>query len=139
MERTVFQDIIERTIPADIVFETDAILAFLDIRPVTKGHTLVIPKRSARDIFSLEEEDAAHLMQALVIVSRAVREATEAPAVNVISNNGFEAGQEVLHLHFHIIPRFQRGEFQPLPHTSYKDAAESAAVARAIQDACSGA
>ena len=136
MERTVFQDIIERTIPADIVFETDNVLAFLDISPVAKGHTLVIPKRPVQDIFSLSDDDAAHLMRAIATVSRAVRQATKAPAVNVISNNGFEAGQEVMHLHFHIIPRVRRGEFQPLPHTTYSDDKESESYRRAIQDAC---
>ncbi|MDE0243667.1 MAG: HIT domain-containing protein [Candidatus Kaiserbacteria bacterium] len=135
-ERTIFQDIIEKKIPADIVFETNDVLAFLDIAPVAKGHTLVIPKHPVQDIFSLSDSDAAHLMQAIVTISRAVRTATKAPSVNVISNNGFEAGQEVLHLHFHIIPRVRRGEFQPLPHTTYADSEESASFAKAIHDAC---
>ena len=135
MEPTIFQRIIDKTVPADIVLETDRVLAFLDIKPVAKGHTLVIPKIPARDIFSLSDRDADHLMRAIVLVSRGVRRATRAPGVNVISNNGSEAGQEVFHLHFHIIPRFGRDEFHPLPRASYDDG-EQSSYARLIKDAC---
>ena len=132
MSETIFQKIIAGEVPADKVYETDRVLAFLDINPVHKGHTLVIPKVVVQDIFTLTDEDASHLMRAIVLVSRAVRKATDAPGVNVISNNGAAAGQEVFHLHFHIIPRFERGEFHPLPHTAYDNDDERAEYVRKI-------
>ena len=135
MSETIFQKIIAGEVPADKVYETDQVLAFLDIKPVHKGHTLVIPKVAVQDIFTLGEEDAAHLMQAIVVVANAVRKATDAPGVNVISNNGAVAGQEVFHLHFHVIPRFKRGEFHPLPHTAYENDEERAEYVRKIVSA----
>ena len=135
MEETVFQNIIDRKVPADIVYETDTVLAFLDIQPVHKGHTLVIPKTLVPDIFTLGDDDAAHLMRALVRVAGAVRKAVAAAGINVIGNNGAAAGQKVFHLHFHVIPRFDKGEFNPLPHTAYEDDRERAMYAQQIADA----
>ena len=134
METTLFQKIIDREIPANIVHETDTILAFLDINPVNKGHTLVIPKTPARDIHELTDSDAADLMRAIVKVANAVKKFTNAPGINVISNNGAAAGQEVFHLHFHIIPRFSRDEFKPIPHTAYENEEEKTRYATKIAD-----
>lgn len=136
MEKTIFQSIIDRDIPADIVFETEHVLAFLDIQPTTKGHTLVIPKQPTKDIFSLTDAAAPHLMRAITTVARAVQKATAAPGINIIANNGAAAGQVIFHLHFHLIPRFDRKEFQPLPHTSYRNDEERLSYASAIRDAC---
>ncbi len=135
MEETIFQKIIAGEVPADKVYETDAVLAFLDINPNNKGHVLVVPKRPARDIHGLADEDAGDLMRAIVTVSNAVKKATGAPGINVIANNGSEAGQEVFHLHFHIIPRFNRKEFAPPPHISYVNDDERAAMAKKIAEA----
>ena len=132
MEETIFQKIIRGEVPAEKVYETDQVLAFLDIKPVHKGHTLVIPKTPVRDIFDLGDDDAGHLMRAIVRVANAVKQVTEAPGFNVVANNGAAAGQEVFHLHFHIIPRFEEGEFHPLPHTAYRDDAERATYAQNI-------
>lgn len=131
---TIFSKIISGSIPADKVYETEKVLAFLDILPSVKGHTLVIPKKQIRDIFELEGEDAKDLMEAIVKVSNAVKEATGAKGVNIISNNGSEAGQEVFHLHFHVIPRFKREEFPKLPHKSYESEKEKANFAKNISD-----
>ena len=135
MTETIFQKIIAGEVPADKVYETDQVLAFLDIKPVHKGHTLVIPKMAVQDIFSLGDDDAAHLMRAIVAVANAVKQATDAPGVNIVSNNGSAAGQEVFHLHFHIIPRFEKGEFHPFPHTTYESDDERAEYARRIMSA----
>ena len=134
MEETIFQKIIKGDIPADKVYETEQVLAFLDIKPTHKGHTLIIPKASVKDIFELDDENAAHLMRAISIVANAVKKATGASGINVISNNGSAAGQEVLHLHFHIIPRFERGEFSPLPHITYESDEEREEYAKKISN-----
>lgn len=132
MEETLFQKIISGEIPADRVYETDRVLAFLDINPVHPGHTLVIPKHPTKDIHDLREEDAGALMQAIITVSNAVKKTTGAPGINVTSNNGTEAGQEVFHLHFHIIPRFDKTEFARPPHHPYGNDEERAAMAEKI-------
>ena len=135
MEETVFQKIIDRTVSASIVHETEYTLAFLDITPVHKGHALVIPKTPVRDIFDLSDTDAEHLIHAVVAVARGVKKATDASGVNIVSNNGSAAGQAVFHLHFHIIPRFSRDEFPPFPHTTYADDEEKESYARRIREA----
>ena len=115
-----------------MVYETDTVLAFLDINPINKGHTLVIPKKATPDIFGLSSDEAADLMRAIVVVARAVRQVTGAPGMNVSANNGAEAGQEVFHLHFHLIPRFSKNEFSPVPRNPYANDAERAEYARNI-------
>ena len=136
MEETVFQKIIDRTVPADIVHETDTTLAFLDINPINKGHTLVIPKTPVPDIFSLSENDASDLMRSILVVSRSVKSVTDAPGMNISCNNGAEAGQEVFHLHFHIIPRFAKHEFEPVPRNPYANDEERRQYADAIKEHC---
>ena len=82
MEETIFQKIIDGRIPADKVHETDTTLAFLDINPTAKGHTLVVPKVPTKDIVELDDDSAGDLMQTIVTVAKAVKKATGAPAVN---------------------------------------------------------
>ena len=132
---TIFKKIIAGDIPADKVYEDDNVLAFLDINPNRKGHTLVIPKKAVSDIFSLKEENAEALMQGIIKVAKAVKKGTRAKGVNIISNNGAEAGQIVGHLHFHIIPRFDKTEFPLLPREEYASDTEKSAVAEKIRKA----
>lgn len=132
MEKTVFQKIIDREIPADIVHEDEATIAFLDISPNTKGHTLVIPKKPFVNIFDIDEPTLEAVIRTVRKVAPAVREAVGAKGVHINSNHGEEAGQVVPHLHFHIIPRFDRNEFEFWPHTEYEEG-EAAAVAQKIR------
>ncbi|MDI9325173.1 MAG: HIT family protein [Alphaproteobacteria bacterium] len=119
MEKTIFEKIISREISAHIVYEDEHTIAFLDINPSIKGHTLVVPKKPIKDITECDEETAVQLMKTLIKISRAVKKGCSAPAVNIFNNSGAEAGQVVFHLHFHIIPRYAREEFGHLPHTTY--------------------
>ncbi len=121
MEKTVFQKIIDREIPADIVYEDEETLAFLDIAPNAAGHTLVIPKKPFVNIFDIDDETLAAVMRAVRKVAPAVRDAVGAEGVHINSNHGEAAGQEVPHLHFHIIPRHSRSEFTFWPHVSYAE------------------
>ena len=135
MEETIFEKIVAGEIPADKVYETDETLAFLSIEPINKGHTLLIPKKVVKDITELEEKEGHALIQALPKIARAVKKATGAPGVNIFVNNGAEAGQEVFHLHFHVIPRFSRDEFPSIPHASYENDEEKKKCAEDIQNA----
>lgn len=132
MEKTIFQKIIDREIPADIVYEDEETLAFLDIAPNAPGHTLVIPKQPFVNIFDIDEETLSAVMRTVRKIAPAVRDAVGAKGVHVNSNHGEEAGQVVPHLHFHIIPRHSRDEFTFWPHTSYAEG-EAAQVAEAIR------
>ena len=106
MSDTIFSKILSREIPCHRVYEDEHVLAFLDIAPLSDGHTIVIPKEPAETLDALSEEAAAALGRALPRICRAVREATDAPGYNLLQNNGRDAHQEVMHVHFHVIPRY---------------------------------
>jgi len=106
MAETILAKIIGGEIPCHRVYEDDKVLAFLDIGPLSKGHTLVIPKEPAETLDKLSDESAAALGRVLPRISRAVLRATGAQDFNVLQNNGTPAHQVVMHVHFHIIPKF---------------------------------
>jgi len=102
---TIFMKIIRGEIPCHKVYEDEHVLAFLDINPLSHGHTLVVPKEAKASLHELSPACAAALGQALPVVARKVLKATGDHAYNVLCNVGADAGQEVMHVHFHIIPR----------------------------------
>lgn len=106
MPETIFSKIIAGEIPCHRVYEDEHVLAFLDIGPLSEGHTLVIPKEPAETLDQLTEEAASALGRVLPKICRAVMQATGASSYNVLQNNGREAHQDVMHVHFHVIPRF---------------------------------
>ena len=101
----VFCKIIAGDIPCHRVFENDHLLAFLDIAPLARGHTVVIPKAHAERLDQLDPEVVAEIGRRLGRIGRRVVSATAADGYNVLQNNGSVAGQVVPHVHFHIIPR----------------------------------
>lgn len=109
MSDTIFSRIIRGEIPCHKVYEDAHVLAFLDIFPLSRGHTLVIPKEPAPTIDRLSDESAAAVGRALPRIARAVMKATGAEACNILQNNGELAHQAVHHVHFHIIPKFPDG------------------------------
>ncbi|MCE2486599.1 MAG: HIT family protein [Desulfurellaceae bacterium] len=109
MPDTIFARIIAGEIPCHRVYEDDKVLAFLDIGPLSTGHTLVIPKEPAETLDQLSDDSAAALGRVLPRLSRAVLQATGAQDFNVLQNNGVAAHQAVGHVHFHIIPKFSDG------------------------------
>jgi len=92
-------------IPVTTIYEDEVVLAFLDIGPVSDGHTLVIPKQHFEKLHDCPGELLAQLSSRLGKVAKAVATAMNSEAYNVLCNNGSSAGQLVEHLHFHIIPR----------------------------------
>jgi histidine triad (HIT) family protein len=109
MAATIFTKIIAGEIPCFRVYEDAHVLAFLDINPLSKGHTLVIPKEPAETLDQLSDESAAALGRVLPRISRAILQTTGAPAFNLLQNNGVTAHQAVMHVHFHIIPKYADG------------------------------
>ena len=107
MGDTIFSRIIRGEIPCHKVYEDEHVLAFLDIGPLSQGHTLVIPKEARATLDQLSDEAGAAIGGALPRICRAVMKATGATAYNVLQNNGAAAHQVVMHVHFHIIPKFE--------------------------------
>lgn len=102
---TIFDKIIAGEIPCHRVYEDEHVLAFLDIGPLSSGHTLVIPKERVAHLHQLSDDASAAIGRVLPRICRAVMTATGATAYNVLQNNGSAAHQVVMHVHFHIIPR----------------------------------
>ena len=109
MAETIFTKILRNEIPCHRVYEDDRVLAFLDINPISKGHTLVIPREPAETLDQLSEDSAAAIGHALPRIARAVLAATGARHFNILQNNGAPAHQAVMHVHFHIIPKYDDG------------------------------
>ncbi len=109
-EPTIFDRILDGEIPCHRVYEDDHVLAFLDIGPLSLGHTLVIPKERVARLHELSDDAAAALGRVLPRICRAVLQATGATAYNVLQNNGADAHQAVPHVHFHVIPKHATGE-----------------------------
>ena len=109
MADTVFTKILRGEIPCHRIYEDDAVLAFLDVNPLSRGHTLVIPKEPAETPDQLSDDAAAAIGRVLPRIARAVLAATGARAYNVLQNNGADAHQAVFHVHFHIIPKLDDG------------------------------
>lgn len=102
---TIFDKILDGEIPCHRIYEDDEVLAFLDIGPLSAGHTLVIPKERKAHLHELSDASAAAIGRVLPRLCRAVMAATAAEAYNVLQNNGAAAHQAVFHVHFHIIPK----------------------------------
>ncbi|MFB6199794.1 MAG: HIT family protein [Candidatus Nanohaloarchaea archaeon] len=109
-EDCVFCSIIEGEIPSHKIYEDENVVAFLDANPVSKGHTLVVPKEHVETIH--EAEGMNYVFDSLVNVSNAVEEAFDPEGVNIAQNNGEAAGQEVFHLHFHVTPIYDGNELE---------------------------
>ena len=106
-EDCVFCQIVRKEAPASVVFEDVEVMAFMDIRPVGEGHTLVIPKQHYVDIYDAPEEVVANVYKATKRVAIAVKKATGADGISIVQQNGKAAGQDIFHIHVHIIPRFE--------------------------------
>ena len=110
MSETIFSKILRGEIPCHKVYEDEQVFAFLDINPLSPGHTLVIPKEEVATVDKLSDDSAAAIGRVLPRISRAVLAATGATEFNILQNNGPGAHQAVFHVHFHIIPKFPSGE-----------------------------
>lgn len=106
-DKCIFCKIIKGEIPNYTVYEDDAVLAFLDIAPRAKGHTVVIPKKHAKRLADLAEEDTTALLPAVKRVVAKIEEVLQPDGYNMGWNDGEVGGQVVPHLHIHIMPRWE--------------------------------
>ncbi|MFL6574513.1 MAG: HIT family protein [Burkholderiales bacterium] len=107
MSNCVFCRIVAKEIPATVVHEDEHTLAFMDIGQVNPGHVLVAVKKHAENIFALDEAQAAAVFRSAAKVARAIQGAFEPQGLSVYQANGAAAGQTVLHLHIHLVPRYE--------------------------------
>ena len=132
----IFCKIVAGEIPSTKVYEDADVLAFMDIGPVIKGHTLVIPKQHFDPLTATPEPVLARLMAVVKKIAAAQLHGLRADGVNVMQANGVAAGQVVPHLHFHVIPRFATdGHRWNWAAKKYDDPAELQQLAAAIKAA----
>lgn len=114
MDECIFCDIYVKSdkTASNVLFEDDLVIAFLDINPISKGHTLVIPKEHITHYEDLSKETAEHLASILQIMAPKVVSGVQADGYNLVLNNNEVAGQIIPHLHWHIIPRFKNDKLR---------------------------
>ncbi len=133
MTDCVFCRIIAGDLPGSVIYEDRETVAFLDLYPVHPGHTLVVPRRHVTDLTACPEVVAAGLFAVSARLAPAVVRAVGAAGFNVWTANGEAAGQEIFHLHLHVLPRFERDSFGLRFPKNYPEEA-----ARAELDAIAG-
>ena len=115
MNKCVFCEIVAKRIDPELtVFEDQQVIAQISLgqKPGNHGHVLVIPKKHVQNIYELSDELNAPLMSALRLLARAIKKAFSAEGIHIRQNNEPASGQDVFHLHFHVIPRYQEDDFE---------------------------
>lgn len=106
MSDCIFCKIADGSIPSTKIYEDEHVYAFTDVAPLTKGHTLLVPKQHVKDLFEMPEDVARNLYAAAPKIANAIKSAFNPEGMNTINNNGSFAGQTVFHYHLHFIPRY---------------------------------
>ncbi len=129
----LFCKIIQNEVPAHKIYEDKSTLSFLDIKPLAIGHALVIPKVHKSLVQELSSEEASELFRVTVYLSKKIHNETRTKSSTIGLNNGVDSGQEVPHIHIHIIPRSRRDGGSPIhslipnnPNTSQEELQELA-------------
>jgi histidine triad (HIT) family protein len=141
MDECLFCGIVAGEIPSHTVYEDDETMAFLDANPLARGHTLVIPRAHHERVGDLPPDVAGAVGRTIAVVAPAVENAVDAPASTIAYNNGEAAGQEIPHVHAHVVPRAPDDGGRPI-HALFDGVEMSdgalAAVAEDVADAASG-
>ncbi len=129
----IFCMICEGNLPSSKVYESDTLYAFLDLNPVHKGHTLVIPKKHCENLLGCDPAIGQDVLTAMQRSGEALKKVTGCTGINVMQNNGRAAGQMVFHLHWHIIPRFDNDGLSLWPQGKYDSMDEMNATAEKLR------
>ncbi|MDD2237444.1 MAG: HIT domain-containing protein [Kiritimatiellae bacterium] len=136
MSDCIFCKIVAGEIPCTRVYEDDQTLVFMDIGPIIKGHMLVIPKQHHDPITETPDDVLGHLIAVVKKIAAAQKKALKCDGCNIIQNNGVCSGQAVPHLHFHVIPRFEKdGHTWNWAAKKYDDMQEMKQLAEAVASA----
>ena len=103
----IFCKLANGDIPTNSIYEDEVVKVIFDASPAAPGHILILPKNHYDDIYSMDDETAAHVFKVAVKLSKAYRKALDFDGLNIVQNNGEAAGQTVFHFHMHIIPRYE--------------------------------
>ena len=106
----IFCMIANHEINSSIIYEDEQVVAFLDLSQVTKGHTLVVPKKHYENVLECDPETLGHVIKVTQMLSKRIMERMNAKGVNILNNCNEVAGQSVMHMHFHIIPRYSEAD-----------------------------
>ena len=104
----IFCEIIKGNIPSKKVYEDDKVLAILDISQITKGHTLILPKKHFDNFLDIDDEYTNAVFTAAKKVTKMINNAYKPEGFNIINNCGETAGQSVMHFHVHVVPRYNK-------------------------------
>jgi len=108
-------------IPCDKIYEDEKFLVFLDINPVNRGHSLVVPKKHSRNLLEMEDNELKEMSVLIKKISNHLKTQLKADGINIVSNNEPAAGQLIFHTHIHIIPRFEGDGFKHWKGEGYKE------------------
>ena len=133
MADCLFCSIIAGSIPSAKVYESEKLYAFLDLNPANKGHTLLVPRNHCQDILTVDPALGKEFLEAIQRITPAILAVTGATGFNVTQNNGKSAGQEIFHLHWHIIPRFAGDGLKLWQQHTYDSQEEMNRLATAIK------
>ncbi len=135
MEDCIFCKIVRQEIPCAEVYADDRVLAFLDIGPIARGHTLISPKAHYLTLWEIPGELAEDLLVTMQKVGRALMETTQATGLNVVMNNFGPAGQVVPHAHWHLIPRVEGDGLFPVSQQEYESQESMHDLAKSMKQA----
>jgi len=121
VDKCIFCMISKKEIPAQIIYENDYVISFLDINPIARGHCLVIPKKHYVDVFDISQEYLKEIISAVKIVSEIIKRNLGVSGVNILNASGKDSQQSVFHFHFHIVPRFAGDGLDTWPKSNYKE------------------
>lgn len=130
----IFCKILRGEIPSCQVYSDEHVVAFMDIGPINRGHTLIVPREHHATVFDLPAAVGSHVLAAQQRVGRAIMAATGANGLNIFQNNFATAGQVVFHVHWHLVPRFPADGHLLWPSGSYGSMEEMQALAEAIRE-----
>ncbi len=112
MDNCIFCDIAEGSSPASIVFQDETCIVFMDIQPVNRGHMLVVPKEHSASLSELKPDIGAHLFKVAQHMAQAIRRSdVRCEGINIFMADGEAAGQDVFHVHLHVLPRYSGDNF----------------------------
>lgn len=133
MKDCVFCKIVAHELPSETLYETEDILAFLDIKPINPGHALVIPKKHFESIHDTPDELMAKIILVSKKIANVIQQTLGAEGVNIAMNNGKAAGQIVFHAHIHVMPRYSKDAFKLWTGKDYKNG-EKEVIANKIKE-----
>lgn len=132
-DQNIFAKIIRGEAPCVKLFEDEAVIAFMDVFPQSRGHCLVVPKEAARNLLELSEDSAAKAMTQVKRLAGAVEAALHPDGVTVVQFNGAPAGQTVFHIHIHVIPQFEGQALKGHGQAGMADTGDLEAIAKLIR------